>query len=370
MVMFSPKFWKDRRVLITGNTGFKGSWLTLWLLTLGADVWGYSLDPQPGPSLFVDLALDQIKDNRDWGSLHDHRGDIRDLEDLSRYVQFAKPQVVIHLAAQPLVRRSYTDPLGTWSTNLQGSLNLLESLKLLQESCSVVMVTTDKVYANREWDYGYREEDRLGGHDPYSSSKAAAEIAISSWRASFCGSGIHQTTHLSIATARAGNVIGGGDWSEDRLVPDAMQSLAAGQPISVRSRDATRPWQHVLEPLGGYLLLAERLYTHPGSYASAFNFGPSLDSNCSVKELVEEALLHWPGSWQDCSDPNEVHEAGRLHLQIDKARHQLHWRPRWDFATTVARTVAWYRSVHDGATAIDCCLADLAAYTKSLDDAI
>lgn len=365
VVMLSPGFWRGKRVLLTGHTGFKGSWLTLWLLTLGADVWGYSLPPEPRRSLFVDLALDQIEHHHEWGKLHHHQGDIRDLDSINRYVDLVQPQVVLHLAAQSLVRRSYRDPLGTWSTNVQGSLNLLESLKPLQDSCSVVIVTTDKVYSNREWDYGYREEDRLGGHDPYSSSKAAAELAIASWRKSFCGSGIHQTSFLSIATARAGNVIGGGDWAEDRLVPDAMRALAAGQSISARSPKATRPWQHVLEPLSGYLLLAELLSSNPDSYSSAFNFGPSLDSNRSVMDLLDAALQHWPGVWKDSSDPNAPHEADRLHLQIDKAFHMLRWQPRWDFSTTVARTVSWYRSVHEGAKVLNLCLSDLEAYQRA-----
>jgi CDP-glucose 4,6-dehydratase len=224
------------------------------------------------------------------------------------------------------------------------------------------MVTTDKVYANQEWDYGYREEDRLGGHDPYSASKAAAELAIASWRASFCGEASHQTPHLSIATARAGNVIGGGDWAEDRIVPDAMRSLSSGDTVLVRRPQATRPWQHVLEPLGGYLLLAEKLSADGDSFSSSYNFGPALEANRSVCELVETALSSWPGSWQDCSDSSAPHEAGRLHLQIDKAHHQLGWRPRWTFDLTVKRTVSWYRSVHEGATPLECCLKDLQAY--------
>ena len=361
--MLEPSFWRGRRVLITGHTGFKGSWLTLWLLSFGAELWGYALAPEPGGrALFTDLGLDQATWNADWGHLRHRLGDVCDLEALSRCVQEAQPEVVLHLAAQALVRRSYRDPLGTWATNVQGSLNLLEALKPLKHRCAVVMVTTDKVYANQEWDYGYREEDRLGGHDPYSASKAAAELAIASWRASFCGSDAHQTPQLSIATARAGNVIGGGDWAEDRVVPDAMRSLAAGQSIPVRHPRATRPWQHVLEPLGGYLLLAEKLAARGGAYASAFNFGPSLEANRSVRELVEAALAHWHGSWQDLSDPTAPHEAGRLHLQIDKAHHQLHWQPRWPFATTVERTVAWYRAVHEGASPMECCLQDLEAY--------
>ncbi len=361
VVILNPSFWTSRRVLLTGHTGFKGGWLSLWLLRLGAEVWGYSLPPEGHRSLFEELALEKYS-----GQLHHHLGDLRDLQTLQELVQQAQPEVVLHLAAQPLVLRSYRDPLGTWATNVQGSLHLLEALKPLQHRCAVVMVTTDKVYANHEWDYGYREDDRLGGHDPYSASKAAAELAIASWRESFCGPGVHQSPHLAIATARAGNVIGGGDWADDRIIPDAMLSLGAGEPIRVRSPKATRPWQHVLEPLGGYLLLTERLAAassgagHP--YASAFNFGPALEANRPVQELVEAALQHWSGHWQDFSESVVPHEACRLHLQIDKAHHQLGWKPRWDFATTVARTVGWYRAVHEGASALDCCLADLEAY--------
>ena len=360
--MLNNSFWRGRRVLLTGHTGFKGSWLSLWLLSLGAEVWGYALPPEQGRALFSDLDLDQNSGHPDWGNFQHQIGDVCDLRALSRFVHEAQPQVVIHLAAQSLVRRSYHDPLGTWSTNVQGSLNLLEALKHLQHSCSVVMVTTDKVYSNQEWDYGYREKDRLGGHDPYSASKAAAELAIASWRSSFCGSGVHQTPYLGIATARAGNVIGGGDWAQDRIVPDAMRSLAAGEAILVRRPEATRPWQHVLEPLGGYLLLAEKLATACPAHASAFNFGPALEANRSVRELVETVLAHWPGSWQDLSDLTAPHEAGRLHLQIDKAHHQLGWQPRWSFAITLERTVAWYRAVNEGASPFACCLADLEAY--------
>ncbi|MFN9910700.1 MAG: CDP-glucose 4,6-dehydratase, partial [bacterium] len=275
--MLDPTFWRGRRVLLTGHTGFKGSWLALWLLTLGAEVWGYSLPPEPGRSLFMNLSLHQATGNTDWGSLNHQQGDVRDLEALQQVVTQAQPEVVLHLAAQPLVRRSYRDPLGTWATNVQGSLHLLEALRPLHHRCAVVIITTDKVYVNHEWDYGYREEDRLGGHDPYSASKAAAELAIASWRDSFCGSGTHQTPRLVIATARAGNVIGGGDWAEDRIVPDAVRSLESGQAIAVRRPAATRPWQHVLEPLGGYLLLAEKLATDGEVYATAFNFGPALE---------------------------------------------------------------------------------------------
>ena len=356
--MLNPQFWTGRRVLLTGHTGFKGSWLALWLNQLGAKVYGVALEPGTRPALFEQLELASCLAGH-------HLLDIADAGALAAITASCQPQVVFHLAAQPLVRRSYRDPLGTWATNVQGSLNLLEALKPLHHSCAVVMVTTDKVYANQEWDYGYREEDRLGGHDPYSSSKAAAELAIASWRSSFCGSDAHQTPHLAIATARAGNVIGGGDWAQDRILPDAMRSLADGEVISVRRPGSTRPWQHTLEPLGGYLLLAEKLSTFGQSFATPFNFGPSLESNRSVRDLVEAAIVHWPGSWRDLSDPSAPHEADRLHLQIDKAHHQLGWKPLWPFATTVERTVSWYKAVHSGVSPLECCLADLHAYQMS-----
>ncbi|MCP9825458.1 CDP-glucose 4,6-dehydratase [Synechococcus sp. EJ6-Ellesmere] len=361
--MLDPAFWRGRRVLLTGHTGFKGAWLLLWLQELGAQVWCYSLEAEPAPNLFRQLAAERPTQSHAW---HHQVGNLADLAELNALVELCQPEVVLHLAAQPLVRRSYRDPLGTWATNVQGSLHLLEALKPLEHPCAVVMVTTDKVYENREWPHGYRECDRLGGHDPYSASKAAAELAIASWRASFCGTATHQTPHLRIATARAGNVIGGGDWAEDRIVPDAMRALAAGQTIAVRRPKATRPWQHVLEPLGGYLLLAELLAKAGHAHASAFNFGPNPEANRSVQELLEEALRHWPGSWSDQSAPQAPHEAGLLQLEISKARQQLGWQPRWDFATTVVRTVDWYRAVQEGASPMECCLADLEAYTHSM----
>lgn len=360
LVMVNSAFWSGKRVLLTGHTGFKGSWLLLWLHQLGAQIWTFGLEPEPSPNLFRSLEK-SISPGKEW---HHKIGDLADLNSLKSLVKQAQPEVVLHLAAQPLVRRSYEDPLGTWATNVIGSLHVLEALKSLSHRCSVVMVTTDKVYENQEWSYGYRELDRLGGHDPYSASKAGAEIAISSWRSSFCGFAEHQTPHLRIATARAGNVIGGGDWAADRIVPDAMRSLIRGEQIPVRNPLATRPWQHVIEPLAGYLCLAEALASDQDPPCEAFNFGPSLASNRSVGELVTTILNLWPGAWLDQSDPTALHEANLLHLQIDKAHHRLGWRPRWDYTTTLTRTVGWYRSVHEGASALDCCLADLNAYIQ------
>jgi len=362
-------FWRGRRVLITGHTGFKGSWLTSLLLQLGAQVWGYALPPEAQPALFTALGFERGKASMLDGTLHHRLGDINDQEAFANHAQEVHPDVVFHLAAQPLVRQSYIDPLGTWNTNVLGSLRVLAALQSLSHSCAVVMVTTDKVYENREWLYGYRETDALGGCDPYSASKAAMELAVASWRSSFCGDAPHQNPHLAIATARAGNVIGGGDWAVDRIVPDAMRALASEQPISVRNPLATRPWQHVIEPLSGYLLLAQNLYhcqsseqAQPNPYTRAFNFGPSTESNRSVQDLVETLLCHWSGQWSALPYEQAPHEAGLLHLVSDLARQQLGWQPRWNFATTVERTVGWYRQIHNGAGALECCLDDWQAY--------
>jgi CDP-glucose 4,6-dehydratase len=358
--MLDPCFWQDRRVFMTGHTGFKGSWLLLWLLQLGAKVHGYALPAEPEPNLFRSLGPAHQ------GEFIHLEADLGDQIALQHAIEAAQPEVVLHLAAQPLVRESYRDPLGTWRTNVMGSLQLLEALKPLQHPCAVVMVTTDKVYANREWEHGYRETDRLGGHDPYSASKAGAELAVQSWRASFCGSGPHQTPHLRIATARAGNVIGGGDWAANRIVPDTMRALAAQQPVRVRNPKATRPWQHVFEPLGGYLLLAQQLLTATTPPCEAFNFGPPLSSNRPVLELVEAMLAQWPGAWEVEQQTQAPHEAGLLHLQVDKAHHELGWSPRWDFETTVERTVGWYRDVAEGADPLSRSLSDLVAYQAAL----
>jgi CDP-glucose 4,6-dehydratase len=335
--MFGDAF-RDKTVWLSGHTGFKGSWLAEWLLRLGARVHGYALEPVTSPALFEQLGLagriasHQIADVRDSGAVRDS-------------LLGADPDFVFHLAAQPLVRLSYAQPVETYTTNVMGTVHVLDALRGLRRPCAAVIVTTDKCYENKEWVHGYRETDPMGGHDPYSSSKGAAEIAVASWRASF----FDESSPVAIASARAGNVIGGGDWALDRIVPDCMRSLAAGQPIPVRNRFATRPWQHVLEPLGGYLWLAaalarpERTHQSARALRGAFNFGPGPDSNRSVGELVVEILRHWPGKWVDNSDPNAVHEASLLQLSIDKAHALLRWTPAWDFAETVRQTVEWYR---------------------------
>ncbi len=331
-------FWQSKKVLVTGHTGFKGAWLSLWLAQLGANVRGVSLPPNTSPSLFEQLDL---------ASHIDHQiNDIRDRDAMGKLIFDWQPEVVFHLAAQPLVRRSYVEPVETWDTNVMGTINVLEALKQLGNQCVGVFITTDKCYDNREWLYGYRESDPLGGHDPYSSSKAGAELAIASWRKSFFNKG-----HISIASVRAGNVIGGGDWAEDRIVPDAIRSLSLAEAIPVRNPLATRPWQHVLEPLGGYLLLAQNIYEandqDKSKLCSAFNFGPRLDSNRSVRDLIETILQHWQGSWSDRSDPNAVHEANLLNLVTDKAFHLLGWQPKWDFERTIKETVFWYKEASD-----------------------
>ena len=325
-----------KRVFITGHTGFKGSWLTEWLLALGAQVTGYSLPPPTNPALFEQLQLQT--------RIEHIEADVRDFNRLSHAVAAAQPDFVFHLAAQPLVRRSYEEPRETYEVNAMGTLHMLEALRPLRKPCAAVMITTDKCYENREWLYGYREEDPLGGYDPYSSSKAAAELIIAAYRRSFFGNSC-----VAVASARAGNVIGGGDWAADRIVPDCIRFLSRGESIPIRNAPATRPWQHVLEPLSGYLSLGANLLVRK-EVASAFNFGPDLRSNQSVGDLVERVLARWPGKAHDASDANAPHEAGRLNLATDKAFHLLGWSPVWNFDETIEKTVDWYRETTQLAT--------------------
>ena len=353
----STEFWSGRRVLLTGHTGFKGTWLSLWLRMLGAEVWGYALPPETDPNLF-DLSWSAL----DSDGFNHSLGDIRDPSTLEGVVRDCQPEIVFHLAAQSLVGRGYAEPLSTWSVNVMGTMQLLETLRLVSGPCVVLVITTDKVYENQEWCYGYRETDRLGGRDPYSASKAAAELAVDRWRSSFCGDQPHQVSNLSIATARAGNVIGGGDWAANRLIPDTVRSLAQKQTVEVRNASATRPWQHVLEPLGGYLTLARTMSSGLGETADTYNFGPSVQSSRSVSSLVEAVLEHWPGSWTGAPQGWAPYETTRLHLDSDKARFELGWTSRWDFDVTVERTIKWYHEHHLGADAASLCLEDISAY--------
>ncbi|GAB4513407.1 MAG: CDP-glucose 4,6-dehydratase [Roseibium sp.] len=350
--MSAMRFWQDRKVLITGHTGFKGAWLSELLLGRGAVVSGVALPPEDNASLYGQLSLGT--------RMEDAFVDIRDAAALESAIRAAAPEIVLHLAAQSLVRPSYRDPVGTWATNVMGTAHLLDALRRLGQPVTAVIVTTDKVYENREWTYAYRETDPLGGHDPYSASKAAAELAAASWRSSFGGA------DLKIATARAGNVIGGGDQAEDRLVPDIIRALAAGRTVEIRNPASIRPWQHVLDPLHGYLTLAEKLHRSSGeNYQSGYNFGPEPADIRSVRELAETVLDHWPGTWTDASDPNAVHEAGRLSLSIDKARAELGWAPVWGFAEAVEKTVTWYRQVDGGANAAKVTRSQIAAFEEA-----
>lgn len=333
-----------KKVFLTGHTGFKGSWLCEWLLLLGAKVFGYSIDC-PEPSLFSQLQLHQ--------RVHDMRGDVRDLRALREAISCVKPEFIFHLAAQSLVRQSYADPVGTFTTNVTGSVNVMEAVRITLDRCVLIMVTSDKCYKNSENDRAYRETDPLGGHDPYSASKAAAEVAIAAYRDSFFLVG-KSPARIAIASARAGNVIGGGDWAIDRIVPDCIRALQRSEPIRVRNYSSTRPWQHVLEPLSGYLVLGQKLWdkisegnteqTGLRQLASAFNFGPMPGSARTVRDLVTEVLRYWPGKWLDQAEPAAPREAQCLNLSIDKAIHLLGWRPVWDFNRALAETVVWYRA--------------------------
>jgi CDP-glucose 4,6-dehydratase len=341
-------FWSGKRVLLTGHTGFKGSWLALWLSSLGARVFGYSLDPDTEPSLFEQLRLRE--------EINHCVADIRDPAAVRQRVKDVRPAVVFHMAAQPLVRRSYAEPILTWQTNVMGTANLLDALRDADHACAVVVVTTDKVYENREWLHAYRETDRLGGHDPYSSSKAACELAVDSWRNSFFRNG----SPVRIATARAGNVIGGGDWAEDRIVPDLARANAAGRPLVVRNPDSVRPWQHVLDPLSGYMRLAERLFTSDEPrYQSAFNFGPDASGARTVRDLVGLAFTAWPGTLETPPVGPGHHEAQLLTLANTKAGTILGWKPTWGFETAVQTTVDWYRAQHAGGPVEDLTRADI-----------
>ena len=334
----NPAFWRGKRVLLTGHTGFKGSWLALWLQSLGARVTGFSLDIPTEPSLFDALRLSEL--------LSDVRGDVRDPRSLQKAMHQAQPEIVLHLAAQSLVRQSYAQPVETYATNVMGTAHILEASRAANGLRAVVIVTSDKCYENREWELGYRENDPLGGHDIYSCSKGMAELVVAGFRRSFFPPDRLDAHGVALASARAGNVLGGGDWASDRIVPDAVRALERRLPISVRNPDAVRPWQHVLEPLSGYLLLGMRLSektAERAGFCEAWNFGPHAESQRTVRDVVETILRFWgEGSWRPSREEGP-HEAGRLALSIEKAQTRLGWNPRWSFEETIDRTVRWYQ---------------------------
>jgi CDP-glucose 4,6-dehydratase len=354
-------FWSGRPVFVTGHTGFKGSWLALWLTRLGARVHGYALSPPTDPSLF-DLA-------RIGQSVASTLADIRDFPALAAQLAAAAPEIVFHLAAQPLVRQSYADPLDTYAVNVLGTANLLQAVRAVPSVRAVVVVTTDKCYENLDWCWGYRENDRLGGHDPYSSSKACAELVTSSFRDSFFAARKGSAPSVAVASARAGNVIGGGDWAADRLIPDFVRATLARRPVSIRNPDAVRPWQHVLEPLDGYLLLAQRLYEDGESYAQAWNFGPQTDDVQTVRWMADRFASLWgaPARWEQDLGAHP-HEARLLQLDVSKARAELGWRPRWRSADALQATVEWYRGHAAGADARELTLAQIDRFERDCNE--
>lgn len=355
----NPAFWRDKRVFITGHTGFKGSWLSLWLQNCGAKVTGYSLSVPTSPSFFEVARVEE--------GISSVYGDVRDLERLSQIVADARPEIVIHMAAQSLVRRSYQEPVETYATNVMGTAHLLDSIRRTDTVKAVIIVTSDKCYENKEWEWGYRENDPLGGHDPYSGSKACAELVTSAFRRSFFSSADVERSTASIATARAGNVIGGGDWAEDRLIPDFIRSMMKGREIVVRNPDAIRPWQHVLDPLSGYLLLAEKLYEDGAAVAESWNFGPQEEDAKPVAWIIQRMVELWGdgASWALDKGKNP-HEARYLKLDCSKARIGLGWRPQWKLEKALEASVYWYKAYQSGDNMRDISLAQILSYQETL----
>lgn len=333
----SALFWRGKRVLLTGHTGFKGSWLSLWLQAMGVEVLGYALSPPTTPSLFDVADVDK--------GMSSVIGDIRDLAKLQSVFTEHQPEIVIHMAAQPLVRYSYSEPVETYSTNVMGTVNLLEAVRRTDSVKAVVNVTSDKCYENREWVWGYRETEAMGGYDPYSNSKGCAELVTAAYRSSYFHPDNYQAHGVALASARAGNVIGGGDWAEDRLIPDILRAISEGRPVVIRNPHAIRPWQHVLEPLSGYLQLAQKLYDEGVAYADGWNFGPNDEDAKPVQWIVEQLTQLWGNGahWQ-LDQGDHPHEAHYLKLDCSKAKTRLDWRPRWDLQCTLENIVTWQRA--------------------------
>ena len=351
-------FWQGKRVFLTGHTGFKGGWLSLWLQQLGAEVTGYALEAPTTPSLFevANVARGMVS----------IIGDVRDGEALKRVMAQARPEIVIHMAAQPLVRYSYVNPVETYATNVMGVVNLLEAVRATPGVRSVVNVTSDKCYENREWPWGYRENEAMGGYDPYSNSKGCAELVTAGYRSSFFNAEKYAEHGIALGSGRAGNVIGGGDWAMDRLIPDMLRAIGVGQPVMIRNPHSIRPWQHVLEPLSGYLTLAEKLYTEGPVHAEGWNFGPH-DTDAKPVEWIIERMTHEWGagaSWS-LDGQDHPHEATYLKLDCSKARGQLGWHPRWDIGQTIAKIVEWHKACDQGADMRAMTLAQITTYQNT-----
>jgi CDP-glucose 4,6-dehydratase len=350
-------FWNGKRVFVTGHTGFKGGWTALWLHKLGAIVKGYALAPNTAVSLYDVAKISTVAESQ--------LGDVRDLDSLRRSIFDFSPEIVIHMAAQPLVRASYIDPVGTYQTNVMGTVNLFEAVRASKSVKAVVNVTTDKCYQNNEWDWGYRENEPMGGYDPYSNSKGCSELVTSAYRQSF----FNGNSEVSLASARAGNVIGGGDWSDDRLIPDALKAFDSGNPVIIRNPLATRPWQHVLEPISGYLELAEKLYLSEDNFAEGWNFGPN-DEDCkTVGEVMDYLVDQWPSSVCWALDQSvQPHEAQLLKLDISKAKARLNWHPRWGLEKTLRSILNWHHSWLDDEDMKTVTLSQIKDYETQLRD--
>lgn len=355
--MIEEKFWRNKRVFLTGHTGFKGSWLSLWLNSLGAVVKGYSLPAPTSPSLFEEAKIEAVL-------FESVEGDIRDMDNLKQNMLDFNPDILIHMAAQPLVRFSYKDPIETYDVNVMGTVKVLEAARACKKLQAIVNITTDKCYENKEWVWGYRENEPMGGYDPYSSSKGCAELVTSAYRRSFL-----TDVGVGLASVRAGNVIGGGDWADDRLIPDILRAFEKNKPVIIRNPRSTRPWQHVLEPLSGYILLAEKLYQCPKEYAEGWNFGPLDDGAKPVDWILDQMTKKWPGSSWELDDDSHPHEANFLKLDISKAKARLLWRPVWDLETTLSKIIQWHRAWLNKEDVQNICLNEINSYMRDMKNA-
>jgi len=359
--MVNTNFWAGKRIFITGHTGFKGGWLSLWLAQMGGLVTGYSLEPNTKPNLFQVANIEDVLEKS-------YIADVRDLEQLSRAINTASPEIIFHLAAQPLVRHSYANPVETYATNVMGTVHLLECIRLQTTVRATVIVTSDKCYENKERIWGYRENEELGGFDPYSNSKGCAELVTSAYRQSFFNFKVTSSRHMGLATARAGNVIGGGDWSHDRLIPDAIRSFDSNESLLLRNPFAIRPWQHVLEPLSGYLVLAQSLYDKSPDYNGAWNFGPADQDARSVREVVDLLAKGWTNnvSWKQ-NEEDQPHEAYMLKLDCSKARHHLNWKPVWNLETAIEKIIYWQLAYKKKSNMHTTCLNQINSFVSSLN---